>query len=105
MDIGLISGVNEYQSCMKIFDYGASFCAVVAPSNYNLKYWFKDEVIFFDGTTDGLYSILSYLMDDRMKISMYAKKLRKKIGANFTWEKIFTLKKNIINKKIKIDKI
>ena len=105
MDIGLISGVNEYQSCMKIFDYGASFCAVVAPLNYNLKYWFKNEVIFFDGTSEGLFRKLSYLMDNRMKIMMFSKKLRYKISSDFTWDKIFSRKKDIINKKIKIDEI
>ena len=32
MDIGIIPGVTEYQSQMKLFDYGAARLAVLAPN-------------------------------------------------------------------------
>jgi len=95
-EIAVIPGSPQYQSCMKLFDYGAAGCAVLAPKTYNLTYWFSDELFFFDGTANDLKNKLNILISDRVLIQEYSSKLNYKIKSRFTWTKIFNFKSNII---------
>tara|TARA_R110002033_G_C3896269_1_gene239480 strand:+ start:6336 stop:7481 length:1146 start_codon:yes stop_codon:yes gene_type:complete len=96
-DIAIISGSNPYQSCMKLFDYGAAGCAVIAPDIHNLKLWFGEELFFFDGSTEDLSKKLDILVKNQNNlIHFYGKSLNDKVKNNFTWEIIFEQKSNII---------
>lgn len=100
-DIAIISGSNMYQSCMKLFDYGAGGCAVIAPEIHNLKLWFLDELVFFNGTPEDLSNKLEFLVKNENKeIQIYGKKLQNKVKNNFTWEIIFKNKTKIIIKNL-----
>ncbi len=89
MHIGIIAGSPEFQSTMKIFDYGVSKCAVIAPNITNLKYWFNDELIFFDGTANDLADKICKLKNDAYVLNRSGKKLHNKVRQQFTWDKIY----------------
>ena len=95
-DIAVIPGSPQYQSSMKLFDYGAAGCAVLAPKTYNLNYWFSDELFFFDGTAYDLQNKLIKLISNRVLIQKYSSKLNDKIKSRFTWTQIFNYKSKII---------
>jgi glycosyltransferase involved in cell wall biosynthesis len=96
--IAIIAGSPEYQSCMKLFDYGAAGCAVIAPKIYNLKYWFKNEIIFFDGSTFDFSQKLDLLLENDELRKKYSVKMQQKILREFTWEIIFKKKVEVIEK-------
>jgi glycosyltransferase involved in cell wall biosynthesis len=89
MHIGIIAGSPEYQSTMKIFDYSSSKCAVIAPKITNLKFWFKDEICFFDGTSEDLSEKIDLLINNIDLLNYYGQKLHNKVKKNFTWDKIY----------------
>lgn len=96
-DIAIISGSNSFQSCMKLFDYGAAGCAVIAPNTHNLKFWFGDELFFFNGNSDDLSNKLETLVNNENNlIYSFGEKLNLKIKGNFTWEAVFAQKVKII---------
>ncbi|MAX70023.1 MAG: hypothetical protein CMC76_02835 [Flavobacteriaceae bacterium] len=96
-DLAIISGSNSYQSCMKLFDYAAAGCAVIAPDIHNLKLWFSDELLFFDGTSKGLSQLLEDLVNnENNKIKSFGKKLNMKVKKDFTWKEMFNKKSEII---------
>ncbi len=89
MHVGIIAGSPEYQSTMKIFDYAAAKCAVLAPKITNLKFWFKDEICFFDGTPEDLTEKIELVINDVKLLNNYGSKLHSKVKQNFTWDKIY----------------
>ncbi|MUU77871.1 glycosyltransferase [Winogradskyella endarachnes] len=98
-DIAIISGSNPFQSCMKLFDYGAAGCAVIAPDIHNLKLWFREELFFFNGSSEDLSKKLDILVKNKNNlIQFYGKNLNVKVRNSFTWETIFNQKSNIIKK-------
>lgn len=97
-DIAVIPGFPEYQSCMKLFDYGAAGCAVLAPNTYNLNYWFSNELLFFDGSANDLQSKLSQLIANNTLLNELSSRLNNKISSEFTWSSIFNYKSTIINR-------
>lgn len=104
MHIGIIPGANNYQSQMKLFDYGASKCFVIAPDLLNINYWFnQDEIaIFQQDNCQSLSEKLNLINADFIKNNSMNEKLYKKIESEFTWDRIF---KTITSKmKEKIDK-
>ena len=97
-DIAVIPGFPEYQSCMKLFDYGAAGCAVLAPNTYNLNYWFSNELLFFDGSANDLQSKLSQLIGNDKLINELSSRLNNKISSEFTWSSIFNYKSTVIDR-------
>lgn len=97
-DIAVIPGSPKYQSCMKLFDYGAAGCAVLAPNTYNLSYWFPNELLFFDGTASDLKAKLNLLIGNNQLLKELSSKLNNKIKSEFTWSRIFNYKSIIINR-------
>lgn len=97
-DVALIPGSPEYQSCMKLFDYGAAGCAVLAPNTYNLNYWFSNELLFFDGSSNDLQSKLNLLIGNDKLINELSSRLNNKIRSEFTWSGIFHYKSITINR-------
>ena len=88
--VGLIAGSPVYQSSMKLFDYGAAKCLVIAPEIYNLKNWFNDqEVLYFDGTASAMAEKIESVLKEPALIEEYGSKLFKKIDDEFTWDGIF----------------
>lgn len=98
--ICVICGSPEYQSCMKLFDYAAAGCAVIAPKNYNLLKRFKNELIFFDGTSQDFSKKIQELINNKSKQILYSKKLQNKVLHQYTWSKIFSKKTEIIKSTI-----
>jgi len=95
-DVGIICGSPEYQSCMKLFDYAAAGCAVVAPEIHNLKVWFPNEVCYFDGKPKDFANKLLYLKENRNILNGYGKSIFETVTNNFSWKNIFELKVSII---------
>ena len=97
-EIALIAGSPQYQSCMKLFDYGAAGCAVIAPNTYNLSYWFSNELLFFDGSPKDLQEKLNRLICNSTMLEELSNKLNNKIRSEFTWSKVFNYKAKIIQR-------
>mgnify|MGYP003113499715 CR=1 FL=1 len=99
--IGLICGTPPYQSCMKLYDYAISGCAVLSPMVHNLKFWFDNCLIYFDGTSEGLAIELENCLQNFDKVTVKSKLLNSLVINNFTWEMIFAKKVAIIKKACK----
>lgn len=105
--VGLIPGLPKYQSQMKLFDYGAAKCIVVAPRVFNLEYWFDNsEIEFFKaGNSQDLAKVLTSLIKNLFASTHHfekGEKLHRKVLNNFTWEKIFEEKAELIKSKLAI---
>lgn len=87
--IGVIAGSPEYTSNMKLFDYASGNCAVIAPSIINFKFWFQEELCFFDGSAKDLAEKIQFLINDVNFINHYGQKLHYKVRQQFTWDKIY----------------
>mgnify|MGYP001603084511 CR=1 FL=1 len=100
MHIGVIPDGNEFVSFMKLFDYGASRCLVVAPKLKNLKYWFtEEEILFFEKGNDvSLAQALTQALRDEDLIPNKGNKLYNKIAEKHTWDQVFQEKAAIISK-------
>lgn len=98
--IGVIAGTKQYSSYMKLFDYASGNCAVVAPETINFKYWFNNEICFFNGSPEDLANKIQSLIQDEKLRNNYSCALYDKVKDNFTWTKIYddvaqTIKRNI----------
>lgn len=102
MHVGLIPGGEEYPSFMKIFEYGASKCAVIAPDLYNLKYWFTTEdILFFEkNNVKDFQNRLSTVASNPFLIGKYGSYIYETIKQRFTWDKIFSNIQTIINSRL-----
>lgn len=100
--VGIITGAHAYQSMMKLFDYGAAKCLVIAPDTFNLTYWFSnEEVLFFrEKDSDSLAGQLTLVAQKPAIIMEYGEKLYNTIQDKFTWDKIFGVKVRKINRLI-----
>jgi glycosyltransferase involved in cell wall biosynthesis len=87
--IGIIAGSPEHTSNMKLFDYASGGCAVIAPEIENFKYWFNDELCFFDGSAIDLADKIQTLFNNEELLNNYGLKLHNKIKNEFTWDKIY----------------
>ena len=98
--IGIVTGAHEYQSMMKLLDYGAAKCLVVAPDTYNLTYWFPEDQVLFFRKEDGrdLAAKLQLVIDTPGMIAGYGERLYEAVKNNFTWDKVFLTKSIQINK-------
>lgn len=98
--IGIIAGSPEFNSNMKLFDYALAKCSVVAPNVDVLKLSFKNELMFFDGTSVDLANKLIILMKDYSLRNILSLKLYDKVKSQFNWDVIFRCKSEIIKSKI-----
>lgn len=98
--IGLIPGAPEYQSQMKLFDYGASKCITIVPDTYNFRYWFDvSEIEFFQsGSASELSSILTKIICTPESYLQKGTRLHQRIAEEFSWRKIFAEKSDVIKK-------
>ncbi|WP_029035326.1 glycosyltransferase [Salinimicrobium terrae] len=98
MHVGLIPGGPDYSSHMKLFDYGAAKCIVIAPNLKNIVYWFsEDELITFkNNSAQDLVTKLNSINRSYIENNKLGENLHLKINNNFTWETIFSTKANII---------
>jgi glycosyltransferase involved in cell wall biosynthesis len=99
MHIGIVPNARDYQSQMKLFDYGAAKCLVIAPDLKNLKYWFNEEEICFfrKDEVNSLKKVLKRAINNPQSINSMGEKIYLKIREGFTWDKIFIEKSKIIN--------
>jgi glycosyltransferase involved in cell wall biosynthesis len=98
MHVGLIPGAEEYPSHMKLFDYGAAKCIVLAPDVQNIKYWFKENelILFKQNSVEDLKNRLSLLDKDFIENSQYGINLYNKIERQFTWSQLFSQISSVI---------
>jgi len=101
MHVGLIAGAPEYASLMKLLDYGAARMAVVAPNTHHLTSWFPDDLVFFNsGDPASMADAILSLAEDRERVAKLGNQLHDRIRQEFTWEKIFAKKAEIIQQRI-----
>lgn len=98
MQIGLISGGPPFSSQMKLFDYGAAKCLVIAPRLPNLEYWFdSSEIEFFDPESHAsLSAAIVDAVNDYNSKKDKGSRLFRRIKDEFTWENIFAAKVGVI---------
>jgi glycosyltransferase involved in cell wall biosynthesis len=107
MHVGLIPAAPEYQSQMKLFDYGSAKCVVVAPRTHNFLHWFDDSTLLFFEPNDPL-SLAKALTDLAQNIDHFLDKghrLHQLISEEFTWEYIFSQKAKVINNSLNLTKV
>lgn len=96
--VGLICGTPPYQSCMKLHDYAISSCAVLAPMVDNLKIRFENSLLFFDdNSAKSMATKINQIIEDHSLINTYGELIHQEIINNYTWDKIFESKVNVIN--------
>ena len=104
MDIGIVPPLlnKEYSSLMKLFNYGINKCLVIAPRTYNLNYWFKDyEVVFYDPkNVQDLKTKLIETINRYDELTIISTNLYTRVSKDFTWDKIFNKKIEIMKKYI-----
>lgn len=99
INIGVMPGSNWYGAPNKIFEYGASKMAVVAPNTPTIKDLFtdKEEILLFENNSaDGLYEALKKLCDDRVLMNRIADNLQKKIKCNYSKKNTFDFYNHLI---------
>jgi glycosyltransferase involved in cell wall biosynthesis len=85
--IGVMPSSNWYGAPNKIFEYGASKMAVVAPSTPTIVDLFVDKkelFLFENNSEEGLYSALKQLCDDKKMINLIADNLQQKVRLNYS---------------------
>lgn len=101
--IGLIPDAPNYQSQMKLFDYAASGCLVLAPDTYHLKKLYTDKgaLFFKKKSSSSLSKVITNLLLNKIDYQPQTKKLQEHVIENYTWKKIYKKKVDIIFKIIK----
>lgn len=102
MHVGIIPGGKEYPSFMKLFDYGAAKCLVIAPDLKNLRFWFsEDEIAFFEkGNVASLRNRMLWVLKNKDLIEEKGNKIYRKISASFVWDEIYGRKAAVIRRTI-----
>ena len=98
MDCGVIPDCPPYGSQMKLLDYAASGCLVLAPDVFHLKNFFSDKgVLFFDRSDSTSFSeALTAVLLDEVKANEMACCLQNHVREIYTWDVIFREKWNVI---------
>ena len=103
MHIGVMPGSNWYGAPNKIFEYGASRMAVVAPDTPTIQDLFTDKsdvLLFENGSEDGLYTALKQLCENQQQIPLLAENLYQKIRTNYSKNHTFAFYNQLIKKAI-----
>jgi glycosyltransferase involved in cell wall biosynthesis len=103
IQVGVMPGSNWYGAPNKIFEYGASHMAVIAPDTPTITELFTDtDVLLFKNNSEtGLYEALKYLCDHPEVIPQRAENLYQKIQANYSKSNTFEFYNRLIMKVIK----
>jgi len=98
MDCGVIPDCPPYGSQMKLLDYAASGCVVLAPDVFHLKNFYPDKgVVFFDrGDAASLSERIGALVSGEPGFDRMARVLQSHVLENYTWGAIFERKWSII---------
>jgi len=96
MDIGVIPDCPPYGSQMKLLDYAAAGCVVLAPDVPHLVNFYTDQgVCFFEGgDARALAVVISSIVSERVDVEDQARLLQLHVAAHYTWEAIFRSKWN-----------
>ena len=90
MHVGIIAGSPEFQSAMKLFDYGCAKCAVIAPSVHNFKIWFQDSIVFFNkNDSESLAITIQNLLNESEEILSMGNRIYRQIALQHNWEEVF----------------
>ena len=94
MDIGLIPGGPSYNSQMKLMDYAAAGCLVIAANIIHLNNFYKNHGISFfkSGSAISLTDTLISILTDKKNIKKNANKLHIYVKNRFQWSQIFNNK-------------
>lgn len=102
VDVGIVSGAPQYQSQMKLFDYGAARLAVVAPATHHLVRWHEGSLDFFvPKDAESLASVLVSLSENRDRLAQSGNRLHDKVRELYAWDKVFAKKANVIKREMK----
>ena len=98
MDCGVIPDCPPYGSQMKLLDYAASGCLVLAPNVFHLKNFYADKgVLFFDrGDAASLSERIGALVGGDRPVDAMARALQDHVRERFTWGTIFDRKWAVI---------
>lgn len=98
MHLGLITGGPQYSSHMKLFDYAANGCLVVAPRTYHLERCFGGHgICFFDPEDSAsLAKALQSQFADGQDRFKRCQTLRSLVYRKYTWTRIFEQKATIM---------
>lgn len=102
IDIGVMPGTHWYCMPTKVFEYGASGIASIAPGTKSIKCMFTDkEVIFLEQNSETeLYLKLKLLLDDQTRMSEMASNLRAKIKSRNSIDQASIFYNNLISQTI-----
>lgn len=94
MDCGLIPDCPPYGSQMKLLDYAANGCLVMAPDVFHLKNFYSGQgVLFFtQNDSSSLAGQLEALVLGDVAANDMALKLQKHVQNTYTWDAIFDRK-------------
>jgi glycosyltransferase involved in cell wall biosynthesis len=94
MDCGVITNCPAYGSQMKLLDYAASGCLVLAPDVVHLKNFFLNRgVLFFTQNDSGsLAERLTALVQGSVPADQMARTLQHHVRKTYTWDAIFERK-------------
>ena len=101
--IGVMPGSNWYGAPNKIFEYGASRMAVVAPDTPTIKDLFtdKEEILLFEnGSEIEFYKVLKQLCEEPGRLSQLAENLYRKILTNYSKINTFDFYNRLIREAI-----
>lgn len=96
MDIGVIPDCPPYGSQMKLLDYAAAGCLVIAPDVPHLVNLYSDQgVCFFEvGNASAMAVVISSIVSGRVDVEESAQMLQSHVTEHYTWEAIFCSKWN-----------
>ena len=96
MDIGVIPDCPPYGSQMKLLDYAAAGCLVLAPDVPHLVNFYSDRgVCFFEvGNASAMAVVISSIVSGRVDVEECAQMLQSHVREHYTWEAIFCSKWN-----------
>lgn len=94
MDVGLIPDGPQFSSQMKLLDYAASGCLVLAPDVVHLRNFYEGKGIrlFKRGSSSSLAAALNSLLSGDADRLQMAQLLQGFVKANLTWRSIFQRK-------------
>ena len=101
--IGVMPGSNWYGAPNKIFEYGASRMAVVAPKTPTIADLFEDReelILFEESSEQSLYSALKKLSEDKVLMNKLATCLQQKIRTMHSSENTFEFYNGLIKKSL-----
>ena len=105
MDVGVIPDCPPYGSQMKLIDYAAAGCVVLAPDVPHLINFYKNKgiVFFAREDSDALSNAFSNILSDKSRAYRQAEQLKKCIVQHYTWSTIFEAKWQLIAKHLGVD--